>query len=885
MDKLWLIKDKKGRIFGPYNEKEVCFYIEEGEFKGEELFSKYPAGKWSPLSAHPVFYEKLLAKLNKSNSSDSSLSTESSESESESLKEETIEATRIIPAKSTPKKGKVKIKLSKEFKKEILEEEGEEGFSDIIEMENVNKKFLDRLKHSIKTPALILTALMSIFFFGYFFNSDNTTQKRGEPSIRLLAPSQKRSSLTQKEAQTKAKTAFALYTKSTVSHYLNAQNLYVQALESQAKPASLYMYLCLAHLELWPFSYQDTRDTQALKRTLSSAQKFDTSKVYADLCRSVKALIDKKFEQVLMIANRLTNSSEEINPIFLYYLKAKALKGLNKQKEALSYLQSIFVLKSKWIAPYMLKAEIHYRNQEYDLAGKTYQKVLTIFKDHPSAKLRLGILEYQYFKKIKNSEKNLKSVLNKLNDWVEPDILFEAYIALANIYLQKNEKKLAIKYSNSAYALDPSHPEMIKLKTKLKDETNFEKTKIKAKGLIYKGDFLVSQGNYQAAKIEFEKAYKVSRSGLAALKLAQCHWQTGASGQAIRWLKRAINSDSQMLATYFLLSDYLSSLFDFESAKEILNSVRKIYPSNADLFKAYALLAFRQKKYQSTIAYAERALKFYTFDIDVYILLSQSYLALEKEAKAFSYAKKAIEEDINNSQAQITYALTMDLANEPYNTEEYFKELIKNFPSILEYQQALGEYYFNKNEYQQAQEEFENIISSHPKFKPAYIYLGQIHSALSFKSSNKQQHYKQALNYFVSASLLDVSDPKPIFYMGKTYLEHEEYQLAENEFEKILQINPNYPMIHYYIGLVNFHQKGEKNLEKALKFARTQSAKNPKHFLPYQLAGDIYKLKSRGVFKTTQDKKNSYELCAKEYQKALKYLKKDLEISMGLLEC
>ena len=257
-----------------------------------------------------------------------------------------------------------------------------------------------------------------------------------------------------------------------------------------------------------------------------------------------------------------------------------------------------------------------------------------------------------------------------------------------------------------------------------------------------------------------------------------------------------------------------------------------------------------------------------------------------KGAKAYSYAKKAITENVNNVQAQITYALTLDLSNEAYDTEGYFKELIKNFPSIIEYQQALGEYYFNKDNYEKAQNEFEDIIHKHPKFKSAYIYLGRIHNILSFKNTQKQDyHRKQAIKYFVEATLIDVSDPNPIFYLGKTYLDHEDYQSAENEFEKILRINPNYPMIHYYIGLVNFYQKGEKNLEKALKYAKIQSTKNPNHFLPYKLAGDIYKLKSKGVFETNQEKKNSYELCAKEYQKALKYLKKDIEVSMGLLEC
>ena len=878
MEKLWLIKDKKGHIFGPHNEKEVCFYIEEGEFKGEELVSKYPAGKWQALSTHPVFYEKLLSVINKSNDPDSS-QTDISKNEKESLTKEPIEATRIIEHPSSSKKEKVKIKLSKEFKKEILDEEKE--YQDIIEMENVDEQFFKRLKETINIPIVIFIAVIGVLSFSYFFSSDNKTIKKTE-SVRLLAPMQKKTSLSQKEIDEKIKSALLFYTKSTVSNYLKAQTLYTQVLSAQPETAPLYMYLCLVHLELWPFSHQDTIDKQALKTTLSLAQKFDKSNHYADLCKSVKALIDKKFEQVLMITNRLTLSNTEINPIFIYYLKAKALNSLNKNKEALSYLQSIFVLKAQWIAPYLFKADILYRNSDYDLAGQTYQKILRIFKDHPSAKLRLGILEYKYFKKPANSEKNLRSVLDKLNDWIEPDILFSAYITIANIYLKKNEKKLAIKYSTKAYALDPRHPEMLKIEKELKDETNFENTRIKAKGLIYKGDFLVNQGNCAQAKIEFEKAYEVTRSGLAALKLAECYWQMKASGSAIRWLKRAINSDSQLLSAYFLLSDYYSSLYEFESAKEVLKSVKKISPSNSDLFKAYALLAFRQRHYKSTVAYAKRALKFYTFDIDIYILLSQAHKKLGQDAKAYYYGKKAIEEDVNNIQAQITYALTLDSANEEYDIEGYLKELVKNFPAIVEYKQALGEYYFNEDEYEKAQAEFENIISQHSKYKSAYTYLGRVHSALSLKETNKQEHKEIALKYFIEASLLDVSDPDPIFYAGKTHLNHEEYQAAENEFKKILQINPNYPMIHYYIGLTLFNQNKK---EEALKFSKTQSVKTPNHYLPYKLIGDIYKSISGEVFDTPQEKKNSYELCAKFYQKALKHFKKDIETSLGLLEC
>ena len=425
------------------------------------------------------------------------------------------------------------------------------------------------------------------------------------------------------------------------------------------------------------------------------------------------------------------------------------------------------------------------------------------------------------------------------------------------------------------------------LKLKLGEEGDFDNTQVKAWGLVYKGDILVSQGKCSEAKNYFEKAYLSGnkRNALAALRMAQCYWQSGASGQAIRWLRKSINADSKMLEAYFLLSEYLSDLYDFESAKEVLIAAKSQRPSNYDLFKAYAFLSFRQEKYNAAIVYAKRSLDFYTSDTEIYVLLSKAHRVLGEGHKAFAYAERAIQENASNVQAQITYALSLELAYSERKTENYFKELIDHFPLVTEYSQALGEFYFDKSMYEEALAQFLGIVENHPKFKPAYIFLGRIYNDLSSKEGGRGEKYEQALKYFLDAYLLDVSDPEPLFYSGKTHMQHEQYQLAENEFEKILQINPNYPLIHYYIGLVNFYQQGEENLEKALKFARTQSAKNPDYFQPYKLAGDIYRLRSKGVFSEPHEKRVTYELCVKEYQKALKYLKKDIETSIGLIEC
>ena len=805
MKKLYLVKDKKERIFGPYTEQEICFYIEDRELKGDEFFSSYPTGKWEPLSTHPVFYEKIISQLNRSDK-ESNASQKELESSFESLEnddQEALEPTRIFKASSekSSEKKKVKIKLSQQFREEVLLEEGAD---DIIEMEKTSHtKITERVKNIFKRSfryivlALCIAALgLALIFSG----------EKNQKPIRLSAPFKKEAPLGKKAFKEKLKQAFISFNKSAAVEYLKAQEIYVELLSADSSRHSFYVFLCFIHLELWPFSNQDSKDKQSLKRVLNLAQKADSSRDYADFCLAAKSYIDKNFEELIAISNRLLdNSGDKIKPIFIYYLKAKALRVLNLEKQAVSFLDSIFILEPGWIAPILLKADIYYDNQRYSLAFREYQRVLKIFPKHPTALLGRGVLEYKYFKKTEKSQNTLEKAFSESIEGVGYDLLFEAYVVLANIYFNNGNKKSALKYAAGAYALYPLHPDIVKLKLKLKEEESFKNTRINERALIYKGDLFVNQGNCLQAIEEFKKAYKLNRSGLAALKQAKCHWQLGATGSAIRWLKRSIQADPQMLDSYFLLSDYLSQLYVFEQAVEILNSVSRKHPGSADFFKAYAQLAFRQKNYNQTIAYSKKALKFYSFDVGIYVMLSRSYLALDNTTKAYFYAKKAIDGNNSHVQAQISYALTLDAVGMSSGTEAYYRQLIEDSAgaSALAYRQALGEYFFEREDYKKAEEEFELLASKNPKLKSAYIYLGRIYSEWSLKD---RKYYDEAVKQFREASLLDLSDAQILFYIGKTHLNHENYNLAYEEFSKILQINSNYPLIHYYIGLTFLHR-------------------------------------------------------------------------------
>ena len=885
MSKLWLVKDRRGRIQGPYTEEEIRDHIKEDHFTSGALIALYPSGKWKAISSHPTFYKAILKSLDgeapvTDAKSQSAIEEESAVAEEPAL-EPAVEPTVIIPREKRKKKKK-KINIPSPHPVTAHEEDEENG--DFEEDEETGF-----FRKTIRRPIFpILGIAFVLLIWIIFVPGEKGNQSSGLQQVRLLSPQKQKQLLSSAAAKKEFKQAVSHYKKDTVLSYLKAQRQIVYLLERTKNHYIGYSHLCLIHLELWPFAYQDSKDRKARNDVQDRISRMDKGGVSAGLCSAVSAFLSGNYEKSLMIVESSLNAMDQTSqesPVFFYYVKAKALKALQRMPTAQNYLQSIHGFLPNWIAPYMLSARIFYEAENFPAGAKIYQQVLSFFPGHPTARLYLGVIEYNYFGKMQKSEKRLKSVVSNLKDLVNPEILTEAYVALTKISLAQKDNEKALKYAEQAYALDPSNSAMADVMFKLSGTTKIEKGKVKTRQLIYRGDILVDQGRCTEAQEYYKQAYLADnkRNALAAVRMARCFWKQGVSGEAIQWLKRATVADPKMMEAYFLLADYYSVRYFFNEAADVLKAARRKNPDSYEVFKGYALLAFRQENYTTAISYAEKSLTFYTSDVDVYVLLSKSHRALREFSKAYDYAVKATEEDVNSVPGQISYALALGSAYGFARGEEHFQTLIQNFPVMMEYRQALGEYYFEERKYDLAKDVFENIVAQSPEFKPAHIHLGRIYSHFAVQTEDEKV-MDRAVTYFLKASLADPADPEPLFYMGRLYIDMKKLSAAEDQFEKIIRMNANYPMIYYFIGLVNFLQGGEENLKRALEAGRIEVQKNPNLSSAYILLGNVY-TKQAEKESDPHKKRAQFELCKQEYQKAVQLRPKDVSLYVSLINC
>jgi tetratricopeptide (TPR) repeat protein len=478
------------------------------------------------------------------------------------------------------------------------------------------------------------------------------------------------------------------------------------------------------------------------------------------------------------------------------------------------------------------------------------------------ARAEFGLLEHRQFQHDDKAMEQLSAALNgpdKLPRIVESD----AYAAQAEIYLARGQKAKALAAARKAYALNATNAGARKIIVEIGGERDLPGGAVESQDQLFLVEQYMQAGDYIQAQAAARAAFEQDkRNAVAAMKAAQCLWKLGQSSDAIEWMNKAIAADPKLTLAYVELSQYYGERFDYLSAIAVLKKIQSLQPRAYEVYRGFAAIELQQNDFKAAIQLAERALQVYDLDPETFLVIAKARIGLGEYIEAQKYAGRAMEMDPSSAEAKALNAKVIAGLRGTAEGIQYAKQLILNYPYVIEYRVALAEIYTKDERWQEALDaysEARSVLGARPD-KRVFLGRGKALQALGRNSD--------ALDSFLQAAIVDPSDAQAIFCAGGVYFDQARYAEAIAQYQRALRINPRYPGAHVQIGRADIKVG---RAPAAIEEADAERLTNP------NLAdADILAAEARYAL-------GDYTGCAQEYQKAVStgYSRSRLFISLA----
>lgn len=300
--------------------------------------------------------------------------------------------------------------------------------------------------------------------------------------------------------------------------------------------------------------------------------------------------------------------------------------------------------------------------------------------------------------------------------------------------------------------------------------------------------------------------------------------------------------------------DHYDEMDDLTSAIEAVDCGIQQYPYSSLLQIKKADLLIATKRYREALILLDKAEILDRTDINLYILKTDAYLALDYQQKAASLLEEAIEMFEGDEKIELLFELA-----DVYDDYEDFDRVFNCLKLILE-QDPVNEEALYKicfwTDYTGRNEEgiklHQNIIEEHPYTELAWFNLGAAYQGLKLyeKSIDAYQYaiaiddkfdyayrnmgdaylrmrkYKDAIE--VLQKVLELTRPEDVIYeaIGHSYDKLRNYAQARFHYRKASHLSPEDSHLHYKIACTYMNeghwQSAIKNLENAMRIHRAQ---------------------------------------------------------------
>mgnify|MGYP003651536122 CR=1 FL=1 len=267
------------------------------------------------------------------------------------------------------------------------------------------------------------------------------------------------------------------------------------------------------------------------------------------------------------------------------------------------------------------------------------------------------------------------------------------------------------------------------------------------------------------------------------IKRAQLYKRYNEVPFAIEDIDRAIKVDSLIPEFYLLKAEMQKEIDLYADAKRTLDKCLLIDNNNVQARIELGWMAFIIQNYEQAIEYADAALKRNMYAAEAYYLKGMVFYEKQDTARAISSFITAVEQESNYYEAYIQLGV-LHFNQDNDLAKGYIKNALRIKPESPEALYHYGLWSQEHGDYNEAIETYHKIIAIKP-YREALFNLGYIH----------QEHlkvYDLAIGFYTEAIGSDKNYFEAYYNRGLCHEFLGNYDQAELDFRKALEINPDY---------------------------------------------------------------------------------------------
>lgn len=340
----------------------------------------------------------------------------------------------------------------------------------------------------------------------------------------------------------------------------------------------------------------------------------------------------------------------------------------------------------------------------------------------------------------------------------------------------------------------------------------------------YQGLILRQQGEYAKAEKQFKEAIVINpRFANAYNGLGLTYRAQNRTDEAIAQYLEAIDIDSQFAYAYNNLAvAYGVQGRPVEDRIELYLKALELDPDNFLFHQNLGLLYEDLGRYDEALVEYLSAVRANPYVADSWYYLASLYYDLARWEEAKVACQKALELDSNHAAAHNLLGIIYAGTGYPKQAVAEYKAALEINPHFASAHCNLGLYYESQRKPEQAQAEYEEAVGLDPDEPVYYCRLGSLYT--------ERGQLEKGENLLAECERLvavNSDDPGGHNALGMAYFALGEYSQAVQEFQRAVQLDPEYHTYHSNLSSA-YEELGQ--IQKAMEEAEAALRLTPNPF-------------------------------------------------------